>query len=510
MLAITDLRHAGHPSQTRSELNRGMCGRNTSSKKVGTTTVGLEFLYDARRSRTVQLEYDQTSATHEPSHYVRKRLYAVGPALEVNYDNTAANGAPTAWHMNLVRVYVPGPEGVIGTRELTPDTSAEKALVYHYDHLGSIEAITPFGSTDGSLAADGGGKAGRFSEDAWGQRRNPLTWSGAPTTTDNGGADSLSPRGFTGHEMLDDLGLIHMNGRIYDPLLGRMLSADIIIQAPLNLQSYNRYSYVMNNPLTLVDPSGFSWADNLKNAIKEAGQLMANLLTSNRVKEDHGVPTVSEEQQGNRELLKGALAEQGKHLEKAAEITNTVVKSTPVLGQVVTATEAVTGKNPLDVTGNTKASRVEASTELLASIVVGAAANKLAPSLTRGGGEIAAALKPGVENVAPGMEKAASQILRTPIQQLQSKFKHAADFGLSGDFSLTQAAKFRSVINQHINSPSVQAIQGTYRKMPAVHYLDGKTRLNVISTPSGEFWTGWRLSDQQFRHVSTTGNLGGG
>ena len=50
-----------------------------------------------------------------------------------------------------------------------------------------------------------------------------------------------------------------MNGRIYDPLLGRFLSADIVVQTPGNLQSYNRYSYVMNNPLTLTDPSGFFW-----------------------------------------------------------------------------------------------------------------------------------------------------------------------------------------------------------------------------------------------------------
>ena len=48
-----------------------------------------------------------------------------------------------------------------------------------------------------------------------------------------------------------------MNGRIYDPLLGRFLSADIVVQNPGSLQSYNRYSYVMNNPLTLTDPSGF-------------------------------------------------------------------------------------------------------------------------------------------------------------------------------------------------------------------------------------------------------------
>lgn len=48
-----------------------------------------------------------------------------------------------------------------------------------------------------------------------------------------------------------------MNGGIYDPLLGRLLSADVVVQFPGSLQSYNRYSYVRNNPLTSVDPSGF-------------------------------------------------------------------------------------------------------------------------------------------------------------------------------------------------------------------------------------------------------------
>ena len=52
-----------------------------------------------------------------------------------------------------------------------------------------------------------------------------------------------------------------MNGRIYDPLLGRFLSADLVVQAPFSLQSYNRYSYVMNNPLTLTDPTGFTFSE---------------------------------------------------------------------------------------------------------------------------------------------------------------------------------------------------------------------------------------------------------
>ena len=64
-------------------------------------------------------------------------------------------------------------------------------------------------------------------------------------------------RGYTGHEMLPSLDIIQMGGRIYDPNLARFLQADPNIQAPKNLQNYNRYSYVLNNPLTYTDPSGY-------------------------------------------------------------------------------------------------------------------------------------------------------------------------------------------------------------------------------------------------------------
>jgi RHS repeat-associated protein len=71
-------------------------------------------------------------------------------------------------------------------------------------------------------------------------------------------------RGFTGHEHLDRTGFIHMNGRVYDPVLGRFLSPDPIVQLPAFSQSWNRYSYVSNSPLSLVDPSGFivNWPGN--------------------------------------------------------------------------------------------------------------------------------------------------------------------------------------------------------------------------------------------------------
>ncbi len=67
---------------------------------------------------------------------------------------------------------------------------------------------------------------------------------------------SSQPSGYTGHQMLDDVGLIHRKGRLYDPFLGRFCAADPFVQSPNNIQNYNRYTYVLNNPLSLVDPSG--------------------------------------------------------------------------------------------------------------------------------------------------------------------------------------------------------------------------------------------------------------
>jgi RHS repeat-associated protein len=64
-------------------------------------------------------------------------------------------------------------------------------------------------------------------------------------------------RGFTGHEHLPQFNLINMNGRLYDPTISRMLSPDNYVQDPTHTQSYNRYSYVLNNPLKYTDPSGW-------------------------------------------------------------------------------------------------------------------------------------------------------------------------------------------------------------------------------------------------------------
>jgi RHS repeat-associated protein len=128
----------------------------------------------------------------------------------------------------------------------------------HKDHLGSVDVITN----------ESGGVVQRLSYDAFGKRRNATAWAGGLVSGDWTSIAAITHRGFTFHEELDNLDLVHMNGRLYDPNIGRFISAGPFIQAPLMSQSLNRYSYVMNNPLSMTDPSGYSW---LSRALRGVG-----------------------------------------------------------------------------------------------------------------------------------------------------------------------------------------------------------------------------------------------
>src|SRR5262249_22639107 len=88
-----------------------------------------------------------------------------------------------------------------------------------------------------------------LSFDAHGRRRN-ADWTDAA-----GDIYAEASRGFTGHEMDDELGLVNMNERLYDPVLGRFMTADTVVE-DIAGQGLNHYAYVKNNPLTYVDPTG--------------------------------------------------------------------------------------------------------------------------------------------------------------------------------------------------------------------------------------------------------------
>jgi hypothetical protein len=97
-----------------------------------------------------------------------------------------------------------------------------------------------------TIASNAGAVALNESFSAFGTRRNPATWSGAPSTTDLNTIAGLSRQGYTFQTALgQSMGLNHMNGRVEDAILGRFLSPDPHIPDPTNAQRYNRYSYVI-------------------------------------------------------------------------------------------------------------------------------------------------------------------------------------------------------------------------------------------------------------------------
>ncbi len=150
----------------------------------------------------------------------------------------------------------------IKDRTATEAGSMERQYL-HKDHIGSNTVIT-----DGA-----GTPIEKFSFDPWGKRRAVSlddletrlgSWSSlAPdekanlTISSSLLASSITNRGFTGHEQMDDVGLVHMNGRVYDAEIGRFISADPHVQDARDIQALNRYSYVQNNPLSYTDPTGY-------------------------------------------------------------------------------------------------------------------------------------------------------------------------------------------------------------------------------------------------------------
>jgi RHS repeat-associated protein len=138
--------------------------------------------------------------------------------------------------------YLSGPGGVFALHVINHQTAGQNLYYIHTDHLGSWHTIT---DEYGNLLQE-------LSFDAWGNRRNPATWRAFTGTP----PPPMFDRGFTGHEHLYGFQLINMNGRMYDPVVSRMLSPDNFIQAPDFSQSFNRYSYAWNNPLVFTDPDG--------------------------------------------------------------------------------------------------------------------------------------------------------------------------------------------------------------------------------------------------------------
>ncbi len=178
--------------------------------------------------------------TYDSEH---QRIKQVAPGLMTLYLNAQGamseklvGGSSTTWRDYL---YTDGK--LAAQRDRVVSTGTVTWSYFVTDHLGSAAVIT---SAAGTVTE-------RLSYDAWGKRRNA---NGTDAVC--GTITSAATRGFTGHEMLGGLCLVNMNARIYDPDLGRFMAADTHVTDPLNLQDWNAYTYVNNNPLSFTDPTG--------------------------------------------------------------------------------------------------------------------------------------------------------------------------------------------------------------------------------------------------------------
>lgn len=215
-------------------------------KRGGLTQTWASFDLPTSLQATVNGSTYQSQFFYGPDHKRWKQIgtYSNGTETTLYVGGLLEKVTSTYTGLTYWRHYVPTPSGLtaIVSRNSNNSTWTTFALS---DHLGSGDALLD--GTTGEYKV-------RESFDAYGARRGS-NWS-ASTPPDWVGIADTTRRGFTFHEMLDNIGLIHMNARVYDPVIGRFLSADPIIPSLADSQSVNSYSYVGNRPFSHTDPTG--------------------------------------------------------------------------------------------------------------------------------------------------------------------------------------------------------------------------------------------------------------
>ncbi len=234
------------------ELNYSGNGNIINKSDLGT----YRYQYLFKPNCLTQLDNEEGACpldTREVSYNVWNRVNKIkdvgsGYEMQFSYDDAGnRNWSKLTKDGSLVRE-----TECVGSMEHVKKTEGDEYfvylgdnLMYHFnghvaeclylctDHLGSIVKIV---DEQGNVSFDA-------KYDAWGNQevvRNDIGFI----------------RGYIGQEEMPEFGLVNLNARLYDPMLGRFLSPDNFVQMPDNSQNYNRYAYCLNNPLKYNDPSG--------------------------------------------------------------------------------------------------------------------------------------------------------------------------------------------------------------------------------------------------------------
>lgn len=205
----------------------------SSATSSGSGGNRVDYEYGPNRERLRRLDYATATATSttDVTHYVGSaEIHVVGAAI------------------SEVRRYL---GAVLLVQRKSGATTTIERQYFLTDAQGSTYAVL---SDWGEPVNDNA----QMSFDPFGARREEASGQLLPWSPSlQADLDASTRHGYTGHEQVDKVGIVHMNGRIYDPSLGRFLQADPFVQDPSNGQSLNRYSYVLNNPLAFTDPTGY-------------------------------------------------------------------------------------------------------------------------------------------------------------------------------------------------------------------------------------------------------------
>lgn len=272
-------------NQNYSYAGRSGCGLNGSGGNVNGDMVtsphqvqganGYIYAYDAHGNQTMAT-HGTSSKSRSISYTVDDRAYEMTKGSDVTrfwygiggdrYKRVDVSGVGAKTTINVANLEIETLNGVTTTKRTVAGVLVEETKnnvttnkYLHHDQLGSVARIT---DASGSILES-------MDYAAFGDRRNVIDprqpfinggqVSNGTLTLPSGQILTLysTKRGFTGHEMVDGFDIVHMNGRIYDNMIGRFLQADPVVQDPSNTQNFNRYTYVWNNPLAYTDPSGY-------------------------------------------------------------------------------------------------------------------------------------------------------------------------------------------------------------------------------------------------------------
>ena len=209
----------------------------TKPHAVTSTTSGRSYLYDDNGNmtsdgvRTIVYNYDNMPTSIN------------GSAVSLVYDGVGARAkkitsSGTKIYLGKFYECIGGVCGkyIFAGEERVALKTPTQTLYYHPDHLGSTSVAT----------------------DAAGNKVEEIAYYPFGKSSADAGSAGLNHK-FTSQELDEETGLYNYGARLYDPEIGRFLSADTIVPNTSNPQSFNRYSYVLNNPLLYPDPTGHSW-----------------------------------------------------------------------------------------------------------------------------------------------------------------------------------------------------------------------------------------------------------